>query len=644
MKYLIAFAHISLMALAIAVRADDNTGPVPSSLETKGRSGTESDISEVNSHRVEALAAMLSADPAGFGRPVSNRSYWSDAERRTRLADSIHEAERLLTAEFPRWDDDAYLDYSRTGKRKEGEAMQSRRSAWLAPLVLAECLENSGRFMDRINMVLGEYAREPTWTWPAHDGNLNCFYRRHYIVDLRSATFAHELAQSLYLLGSKVSPEVRRAVESTIRERVFASVKESLRTGKGNSWLRIENNWNAVCLAGVTGAALANLADRRERAEFAAVAEHFSRYFLAGFPDDGYCTEGVGYWNYGFGNFALLRDELHRATAGRLDLFADPKIRNIALFGARIQMAPGNAPAFGDCHLGTVPDASLLAYCDRALRLGLGSPTDSAPAGGRGSLVAACREPAVPVADARQQRSDADAGLRWFFPDAGVLICRPAPGTAGHLVAAIKAGGNASHRHDDIGSFVIGIGTEQLVGDPGGPAQYERGTFSPQRRTYPMINSFGHPVPLIGGQMQVDSGTVKPKVLRTQFTPERDEIAIDLASAYSVAGLKKLERTMRLIRGGVGRIVIEDAFEFDRPTTFEMALPTHSQFRQSASRRLEFKTGDKRLTVDVESPGDFSVATEPIEGTAPPATRVAIRLNAPQRAGMLRLTFRPPDK
>jgi beta-glucanase (GH16 family) len=596
------------------------------------------DYAEISPQRVEELSATLPAKPSGFGRPWSDRNYWNYASRQKGLAATIPEAEKLLRADFPRWDDDAYLDFSRTGRRQIGEAMMSRRSAWLAPLVLAECLENSRRFVDRIDMILKEYVREPTWTWPAHDGALKNFHRLQYSVDLRSATLAHELAQALYLLGDKVPSSTRRDVEAALKERVFTPVADSIRSGKGNSWLQIKNNWNAVCLAGVTGAALATIADRRERAEFVAAAEHYAKNFLAGFADDGYCSEGVGYWNYGFGHFALLRDELLAATAGRIDLFGDQKIRNIALFGLRIQMIPGNSPAFGDCHLGVVPDALLVAYCNRALGLRLNLPDEEAPVN-HSSLVAACREPAIPVSSGTAHGEADPVGLRSYFDNAGVLICRPLPDSSSPLAVAIKAGGNASHSHDDVGSFVVGLGREQPVGDPGGPAQYERGTFSSQRRTYKVINSFGHPVPVIAGQMQVDATTVKPKVLRTRFAPERDEITIDLAPVYSVTGVKKLERTMVFDRTGKGKITVEDAFEFVAPTSFETALPTHARFRQIDGGTLEFAIGGQRLFAKIDAPTDYIVDREPIDDTAPPAIRVAIRLKAPVTSGSVRLTF-----
>ena len=52
--------------------------------------------------------------------------------------------------------------------------------------------------------------------------------------------------------------------------------------------------------AGVTGAALALLPDKEERAYFVAAAEKYNVYGIKGYADDGYCSEGVGYYNYGF--------------------------------------------------------------------------------------------------------------------------------------------------------------------------------------------------------------------------------------------------------------------------------------------------------------------------------------------------------
>ena len=106
---------------------------------------------------------------------------------------------------------------------------------------------------------------------------------------------------------------------------------------------------------------------------------------------DIYCLQrvfvvGLGYWNYGFGHFIVLRASLYSASEGRLDRFTDPKVRAMALFGPRMEVLPGVFPAIADCHLGVQAGATLLAYCDRSLGLGLGKEMPSPgglPARGR---------------------------------------------------------------------------------------------------------------------------------------------------------------------------------------------------------------------------------------------------------------------
>ncbi len=337
---------------------------------------------ELDPKRVEAVAAMLDAHATGFGRPASDRTAWKAVGDRKVLGNVVRQAERLMGEKLPAWDDDAYLDFSRTGKRPRGEAMLRARTGRLYPLVIAECLEDRGRFLPAIQTALHEYASQPTWTLPAHDRDLNCFHGKAYNVDLGSSMFAVELAQTLYLLGDKLPPASRREVMAALETRVFAPVRDSLHTKRGNWWLRSTNNWNAVCLGGVVGAAQCVLDDRRQRAEFLAAGEHYSRYYLSGFGNDGYCVEGIGYWDYGFSYFILLREELLHSTSGKIDLFSDPKIHNVAMFGPRIEICDGVCPAFGDCHFGARPSASILAYCDHTLGLGLKTPKLIVPVGG----------------------------------------------------------------------------------------------------------------------------------------------------------------------------------------------------------------------------------------------------------------------
>jgi hypothetical protein len=248
-------------------------------------------IKGVPASRIREVAAMLDATPAGFGKDYHDRAAWDALARLPQFAKVIPRAESFLTKPFPAWDEAAYEDYKRTGKRAVTRKLFNDREAWLAPLIWAECLENRGRFTPLINHVLEEYVHQKTWTPPYNDPPNGNEKTVHFSVGLESAMFGWELAQALYMLDDKVTPGVRADVMQALRERIFTPVLTSYRTGRGHWWITAKMNWNSVCLAGVTGAALTALPSRDERATFAAAGAHYSANGVAGYKEDGYDPE-----------------------------------------------------------------------------------------------------------------------------------------------------------------------------------------------------------------------------------------------------------------------------------------------------------------------------------------------------------------
>lgn len=595
-------------------------------------------FAELDTKRISEIETMLTAQPSGFGRPINDRAYWSNPKIRSILGDQITKAGNLIGKQFPAWNDDLYLEFSKIGRRPPGEDMLRARSAWLYPLVLAECLENKGRFLPTLSVAIEGYVTEPTWTLPAHDGNLDAYKRKHYNIELRSALFSADLAETLYLLGDRLDPKLHQRLTDAIHERCLRTVHESLVTGKGNTWLHSNNNWNPVCLSGVVGTALTIVPNRHERAVFVAAGEHYTSHFLSGFRNDGYCDEGGGYWSYGFGSFAILREMLIHATGGRIDLFADPKICNIALYGVRFQLNDHIMPAYADCRYGTRAPSDLIAYCNQTLNLGL--PDLDLPAHlWRGNLASVLMEPTRCAAPPKTTGKPIDT--RSYFENAGVLVCRPSS-PASHLAASIKAGGNSSHSHNDIGSFVVNLGKDLQIGDAGGPFAYNSQTFGPNRYASKLLNSFGHPVPVVAGKLQRDATKVRPTVLHTGFSDKQDEISIDMKPAYDVPALKKLIRTMRFDRLAAGAVAIEDVVEFNAPSEFETALTFRGKAHQTSPKTISFEEGAEHLTVTVETPDGFTTSSEEIrELSAPAYTRMGLKLAKPVENATVRMTFHP---
>jgi hypothetical protein len=585
---------------------------------------------ELSDARIAAITQMLPEKPAGFGLPCSDRTAWEPVAHD--YSGNVQKAEALIASPLPPWAEDKYQLYWKTGDRSIGEAMMRAHDQQLGPLVLAECSEWKGRFLPRIEEELDAITAQESWVEPAH---------RRYAVDLNASSLGHEVAEALYLLGDKLSADVRQRAIDGLERNVFSPMRKSFAGIHPDSWLRVHSNWNAVCLDGTVGAALAALPDRNDRALFVAAAEHYSPNYLFSFKDSGYDEEGIGYWVYGFSNYLELREELWLATGGKIDLFDNPKARRAALFGFQFAMLPGVYAPFADAHFGGTPDPVLLAAINRIFRVGI--PVD--PGTARSSPFDRALPLAVlagfPIRSERNDSGDTGAanliGLRTNYGDAGILVDRPAPG--GDLAITIKAGGNGPHSHNDIGSYSIGLGTTQPVGDPGGPSFYTADTFGPKRLDSRLLNSFGHPVPEVDGKLQLDATKVELPPVTTSFSPDEDTISMDITPAYDDPNLRKLVRTMRYFRTGDRSIEIQDDFEIGGPADIVESLPTHGTCRQIDAKTLQFDFEDAHLQVSVEAPANFTVTQDKVDDYGNAFTRVGVNLHL-ERSGKIIMRFK----
>ncbi|WP_345949747.1 heparinase II/III family protein [Mucilaginibacter sp. PAMB04274] len=595
--------------------------------------------------RVTQIAELLPPAPQGLGENYHNRTVWNKLYQDPAYTRVLEKAVLLLGKPFPAWDDEQYLMYFTKGTRTEGERMMSARSSWLIPLVWAECLENKGRFTGTIQMVLTELIHQKSWSLPAHDKTKQNIEGRYYTVDLGASVLAQNIAQALYLLDDKIPPSLRKEVLVQMNKHIFEPVLTSLRTGNNyHYWLTWTNNWNSVCLAGVTGAALALIPEPKERAKFVAIAERYSKNSIAGFTDEGYCTEGLGYYAYGFGHYILLRESVFKATNGHIDLFADPKIKRIAAYAPNLEIINDVYPYIADCHVGLKAPANILWYCSRTLGLGLTKYDTLSFKGQTADLIEDIMQVFPNSASESQIKavnSSLSPGLRSYFKEAGVLVVRPLPGTRGKMGAALKGGNNNEiHNHNDVGSFSVVVGNEMLMGDPGGPFVYSAKTFGPERYTFKSIGSYGHPVPLVAGKDQQAGAAAQAVISKANFTDQRDEFTMDISSAYKVPNLTQLKRTFLYDRQDLSSLTVKDDFQFKAKANFEFALITRAGWRQTGPDSIEFDGEKEKMIAIIKTPKGFHIISEKIEENSPSFTRIGIVLD-PSESGSITVTFKP---
>ncbi len=612
-------------------------------------SGADMDNTSESSfvQRAAEIAEWLPDRPKGVGVPASDRATWDRLAADANWREVIPTAEAYLDRPVPKLKDELYLAFTRTGNRDAYQKDYFRLQRQFDALVLAECLENKGRFLALIEQYLDQYIHCRSWVYPAHDGNLESFHGKRQIIDLGASRMAFNLATADYLLGEKLTLKTRRKLHASIFDRVLTPIKQQLMgEHKEEWWFHKTNNWNAVCLANVTGAALALVEDTHERALYIAGAEYYIRNFLDGFNEDGYCTEGPGYWNYGYGRFITLCKLVYKATGGRLDFFDSEKARRPATFGWDIQLLPGVVPAFADCSIRTRPSPLILEYTGRRL---------NAPKSYRTSrLVSPTQEIFTTLLyDLPGLTDDTDnppvptLPIRTWFDKTGVLICRPQNDSACQLAAAFKGGHNAEHHnHNDLGSFVVTVDGGLLLVDPGSEV-YTKFTFSNKRYESDANNSYGHAVPVIAGHLQETGASAYATIVESAFTETCDRLTFDLTKAYAVESLQTLRRQFIFSREGEGRVGIIDDVVFSEPNTFETALITYGTVNKPDPQHLLITDGNVSARVKIGAGHEpFSVVIVPLtadfRGGKP--TRVGIKLDRPVKRATVTIDITPGEK
>lgn len=602
----------------------------------------------ISSTRVREIAAMLPEKPQGIGVTYKDRGYWESMKKDPKAKEWLEEAAAMVKKPMPPFVDSLYLHLNATNVRLPGEKMMNARYNYVFKLVLAECLENKGRYMRAIENGIIALCNQNPWSIPAHDRSLQNYNGTDYYVDLVVATAGNSLAQCVYMLGDKLSMETRARVQCAFREKVFRPIRRCLEETKPFYWFTVTNNWNSVCLAGVTGAALTLLTDKEERAYFVAAAEKYHEYGMKGYADDGYCSEGVGYYNYGFRAYILLREEVCRATQGKIDFFRVPKFARIARYGKNIQMLNGVCPAYSDCRIGLSPDWFIANYCDNVLGTAPYYEKYNFPTGGNLSLNFIEMFPRqawkMDLTDEIREalRAETDP-LHSYYEQAGILVARPVANGACRMAVSVKGGHNAeNHNHNDVGSYAVSLGKETMAGDQGGPFSYPGDYFNRDAaEKYKIKGSYGHPVPVIDGVMQKTGKQARGIIVDKQFTDTKDLFRIDYTSAYVVPDLSRLVRTFTYDRSGAGSFTVNDDFTAQSPVRFETALTTAAAWKVIDGKHIELTCGDEQMIVTIDASGPVEFTSEVIEVNAPAYTRIGISLKHKAAKGYIRQTMCP---
>lgn len=515
--------------------------------------------------------------PGSEWRPypkATQRSPWQQLPQAARER-RIHAGEGRLDFAWPTLPATVLLDFARNGDRARFEQLSFARRRAFVDLVLAECVEGEGRFVDAIIDGIWAICEETYWGVPAHlhpqAAGIGLPDAAEPTVDLFAAETASHLAWAHYLLGEQldaVSPLLRARILHEQRRRLLDPClqRDDFHwMGLGSQSHRRVNNWNPwICSNWLTTALLLEQ-DEALRAAHVMKAMRCLDRFIDPYPVDGGCDEGPSYWGRAGASLFDCLELLHSSTAGGIDLFDEPLIGAIGRFLHGVHIDGDYYVNFADAPAIVSPDAALVFRFGQAIAdadmIAMGAWLARGEAGHGGVADSSGRALRRLFSEADLQAASGKAPqLRdVWLPDIQVMVARDNPDSAQGFFVAAKGGHNdESHNHNDIGHFTLSIDGLPVIVDAG-VETYTKRTFSAQRYDIWTMQSAYHSLPTIGGVQQLPGGTHAARDVEYHADDQAAELKLDIAGAYPAGVLTCWTRLLRLDRGAA--LILVDEFE-----------------------------------------------------------------------------------
>ncbi len=490
--------------------------------------------------------------------PASDRTYWQKIPDYLRAA-VLAEAEKVrqTLAEDGSWPvllAGDYLLFSRTGNRVRFENSYFKRRNMLTLLVLAECIEYSGRFTDDIIDGIFLLCEESGWQLPPHNS-----YKRDTpqlplpdhsrpVMDLFACETGAQLSVIYYLLKMEldaVSPVICRRIEEETTERIIMPYLTEHFWWMGNGGEPM-CNWTPWCTQNVLITAFLIPHAEAASRSFVKQALYSLDCFVKDYGDDGCCSEGAEYYRHAGLCLFTAADILSYVTAGCTErIFSETKIRNIAEYIMNMHV-PGSGYYinFADCSP-VAGKSGVREYlfgkrvqsqelCSFAAEEWKKSTVQEKlfgciAASQNGSNIYYLLQTLFNAAEiddfagAVKSAADVPEGKNIWYESIGVFIVQK-----GLFTLAAKAGCNGdSHNHNDTGSFIIYKKDRPFIIDLG-VESYTKKTFSSDRYEIWTMQSAWHNLPTINGIMQKDG----KDYAAGNVQHEKDRISMDIAGAY----------------------------------------------------------------------------------------------------------------
>lgn len=516
--------------------------------------------------------------------PYADRAAWAalpGAARWKAAGDAaLQDADTLPRLPLSLW-----LRFTQNGDRTVWEHAYFARRRTLCALVMAEAVTGAGSYLPAIADLAWAICEESAWQLPAHNSYIRDTPQlplpdvTRPIVDLFAAETGALIATVYGLLGAALdgyAPGFSVRLKGEVDRRVLAPYRTAHFWWMGNGEEPM-CNWTPWCTQNVLLVA-AQCAPAETLPVYVKQAAYSIDCFLKDYGEDGCCSEGAQYYRHAALTMFNALDLLCRIAPGVFDdVWAEPKIRNMAEYIVNMHIAGSYYLNFADC--------SPLAGARGVREFLFGQRVASAPL-----MTLAARD----WADALQQpdpdrlhHPDDSEGINLYYHiqtalaeqkvlafaqsaapalprdmwyhSVGILVCR-----RGAYALGAKAGNNAdSHNHNDVGNVTLYKNGAPLLIDVG-VETYSKKTFSPQRYEIWTMQSSWHNLPEFepeSAQYQQQPG-LEFAARDVAVNDALDAITMDIAPAYgAVPGLGFYRRRVQLSANG---LTLQEETDFSR--------------------------------------------------------------------------------
>lgn len=490
-----------------------------------------------------------------------NRTFWEKLPANIR-EEYITKAEGYLTYNWPVVKATDYLEYIRSGDRRQG--VYAACSNALISLVMGELTEGKGRFMDQIINAAWYFSEQTYWGWSAHLGAQKAGTGlpdvNDPIIDLGVGEITSNLSWTLYLFKAefdKVHPLIAKRLKQELTNKSLKPYFERNDFGYMGFKGGRPNNWNPwINYNMLTSYLLTETDPAKKIAEVQKIIDSLDK-FLNGYSDDGGCDEGPSYWGAAGALLYESLELLKNVTGDKFDVYDNQLVQNIGKYFYQVNIHAPYFINFADADATTGGSPSIVYRYGKAIRdpqmqefgaylAKLGNWGDHSMGGKIGDQI----KNLGLLEEIKNAKATEALVADFWLPDTEVAGARDKAGSFQGFFFGAKGGFNAeSHNHNDIGTCVMYFDGKPCLIDVG-REEYNAKTFSSRRYEIWTMQSKYHNLPVINGVDQKDGASFKAKDSKFSKNAKSATFSTNIAGAYpKEAQVKSWVRSYTLNRG-----------------------------------------------------------------------------------------------